>query len=646
VNFIKDVSLVFSLSAQSLCLALLIGVPRSLAAQTPPSTPTTRSPTKTYQPPPRKPAKTDEDVRQNEALKVQRRAFAVSTIMSLSDEARSYNDVALRAHVLACAADALWDTDPDAARTLFRRAWEAAEKADKADVVEQSSDNHGPLMLTVLRTDGVGDSRSEVLKLAATRDRRLGEELLAKLIDAAVRPAETSKVQILNDSWTTTEEVSKRLQVAHRFLDYHETEKSFEFAATALEQVNDHAINFLCRLRLMNAALADKQFMRLLEHAEMDPTADANTVSGLSSYAFTPGLYVTFLSDGGVRWTPTFGTISAPDLPPEIKARFFRVAAGILLRPTPPPDQDLTSAGLIGKYMVIKRLLPLFEHYAPETAVALQSQLIGLAEQQTKNVVEEDDFLLRQGIIQEADPRDLFDRLQERVNHAKNDRERDEIYADTAAILATQGNTSAQDIADKISNLYWREMARRYVDISLICNAVSKNNIAAALRFAKADSLTHEHRAWAYQQIARLVMDLDRTRASGLLEEALAETRRMDSDETSRVSLMIGIARQFLAADDVRPWEVIAEAIKAANAAEGFSGEATGLSAALITSNGLKLIDLDASAFDLAALVRLLAKQDFVRANDLAKSFKYDAPRAVATLAVSSAALEETKRAK
>lgn len=573
----------------------------------------------------------------NDEIEVQRRAFAASIIMSLADEARTYKDLALRARVLARSADALWDVNPDEARRLLRRAWEAAEKADVRED-EEASSSAAPVMLIAMRRGDGGDSRAEVLNIAARRDRALGDEFLAKL------NATTQASRSVNDSWTTSEEMSKRLSFAHRLLNDNQAEKALEFAGPALDRVNEASISFLSRLRFLNAALADKQFTRLLARAELDPASDANTVSGLSSYAFTPGMYVTFAGDGSVRWAPALETITTPNLPLEIRTSFFRVAASILLRPLPPPDQDLTSAGLIGKYLVIKRLLPLFEQYAPDTAVALRSQLTALAKQGT-TIADDDDFLLTQGIARDADSHTLLDQLQERVDRAKDQRERDQIYADAAAILAMEGNRSAQDIADKIENAYRREAARRYVDISLLRAALAKKNSQAALRLAKADSLTHPQRTWAYLQVARLLMGSDRTRAVELLEEALAEARRID-DDADRALLISGVAIQFLAADINRSWEVANEAVKAANAAEGFSGEADRLSVSLVTSSGLKLIDLDTAALNPSVLLRSLAKQEPTRAIDLAKSFKHEAPRALAILAVASAAMTKAKRTK
>lgn len=634
----------------SLCTVCLFGVasshrgeqtetqPRSFSSQ---STSTSQT-GQTHQSSPS--ASPTKDAVGTEALEVQRRTFAASIIMSLAHEARSYKNLALRARVLARSADILWVLDPPEARTLLRRAWEAAEQADAEDV--GPSNSSAPVMVVAWRRGGDGgDSRAEVLNIAARRDRALGDEFLAKLNEAATKAAEQpTQTRSVNDSWTTSDEMSKRLRFAHRLLNDNRANEAFEFAAPALDWVNEASISFLSRLRLLNPSLADKQFMRLLARAELDPTADANTVSGLSSYAFTPGMYLTFGGDGSIHWASAFETITTPNLPSEVRSSFFRVAGSILLRPLPPPDQDITSAGLIGKYMVIKRLLPLFEQNAPDTAVALRSQLIALARQGSNTIADYDDFLLTQGIAEEADSRTVLDRLQERVDNAKNERERDEIYSDAAAILAVAGDSAAPDIADKINDIYRREAARRYVDVSLLRVALVKKNSAAAQKLAKADSLTHPVRTWAYLQIARLLMSSHRNRALEILEEALTEAQRIDTDDTNRVHLMIGIARQFLEADTVRPWEVAAEAIKAASAVEEFSGEGCRLSVPLITSSGLKLIELDVSALNLSVLVRLLAKQDLTRANDLAKSFKYEAPRAVATLAVASTALEKTKR--
>ena len=59
----------------------------------------------------------------------EQKALALSLLVSLATDARSFPDQTLRARTLARIADALWEPDPDQGRTLFRRAWDAATVA-------------------------------------------------------------------------------------------------------------------------------------------------------------------------------------------------------------------------------------------------------------------------------------------------------------------------------------------------------------------------------------------------------------------------------------------------------------------------------------------------------------------------------------
>src|SRR5690242_12092882 len=132
---------------------------------------------------PKKSKTTNEEA---DAEAAQQRTVAISLVTSLADEARSFKDQTRRARVQARAADVLWDTDPERARELFRRAWEAAEIVDaeaakkRAEDMKRMESEGGPVVVR-----GGPDLRSEVLRLAAKRDRKLGEEFLKALDEAA-----------------------------------------------------------------------------------------------------------------------------------------------------------------------------------------------------------------------------------------------------------------------------------------------------------------------------------------------------------------------------------------------------------------------------------------------------------------------------
>src|SRR4029079_2364892 len=86
---------------------------------------------------PKKPKANNEDA---DAEAAQQRTVAISLVSSLADEARSFKDQTRRARVQARAADGLWDTDPDRARELCRRAWEAAETVDAENAKKRSEE--------------------------------------------------------------------------------------------------------------------------------------------------------------------------------------------------------------------------------------------------------------------------------------------------------------------------------------------------------------------------------------------------------------------------------------------------------------------------------------------------------------------------
>src|SRR5262247_3626511 len=75
-------------------------------------------------------AKDEKDLEAERVLR-ERRANAQSLLISLASDADRYNDSKLRARTLARIAYALWDADAERARSLFRKAWDAAESVDQ-----------------------------------------------------------------------------------------------------------------------------------------------------------------------------------------------------------------------------------------------------------------------------------------------------------------------------------------------------------------------------------------------------------------------------------------------------------------------------------------------------------------------------------
>jgi hypothetical protein len=593
------------------------------------------------QPKQKKPAKVKTE--EADAEEAQQRAVAISLVTTLADEAKSFKDQTRRARVQARAADVLWETEPDRARELFRRAWEAAEIVD-SEAARQRAAEMKRLEASgepVVMRGGV-DLRSEVLRLAAKRDRKLGEEFLKALDEANDKERE----EIAADRRQNAPSLigsSKRLQLARRLVDDGEIERAIEFATPALDKVNIDSIFFLSALREKNAQLADAAFTSLLARAARDPQSDANTVSGLSSYLFTPFLYVTFEREGGSNQSRQRGPTPAPSVSPSLISSFLNVGYQILMQPLAAPDQDRTTSGQTGKFLIIKRLLPIYEQSAADLAPGLRTQMTALQSYVPRDLAEGENRAVSSGIRDEAEQGDPYQRMQERLDRATKSDERDAIYADYAVALTESGDPRAKDLVDKIENSELRKSVKAYTDFQLTDLAIEKKDATEAARLAKNGELTSIQRVWALTRAAKLVIGSERSRATDLLELALAESRRISNSDPDRARALTAVAAGLVDLDRVRAWELLAEVVKAANGAEQFTGEDSRILSRLQTKQMVVMNNATAEDFDLLTIFRQLGRADLLRAIQLAKTFTGETPRAVATLAVARSVLEKTK---
>ena len=87
----------------------------------------------------------------------------------------------------------------------------------------------------------------------------------------------------------------------------------------------------------------------------------------------------------------------------------------------------------------------------------------------------------------------------------------------------------------------------------------------------------------------------------------------------------------------------VARGVKEANRVEEFTGENV-LRSALMTGGTVRFQRIGGENFSLANVFRALAKDDLYRAVEVAKSLKYEAPRATVTLAIASSILDRTNK--
>ncbi len=398
-----------------------------------------------------------------------RRTMARSLLTSLGEEARSFRDLALRARVQARAADALWDSEPENARALFRRAWDSAEAADEENARRSEEERRKAIAARGSTASRQQPSlRREVLRLAARHDRELGEEFLLKLEEARKHEAEKSPAPPVNQGAARInpddppQAMAQRLTLARQLLDEGYVERALQFADPALYPVNTLGMNILDVLHEKNAAAADERYVSLLARAMTDPISDANTISLLSSYLFTPNMYITVRPDGNSH-TRRWGGQNAPrdDVSRALQNAFFRTGATVLLGPVAEPD--LSSSGRLGSFVIIARLLPLFEKFGNDQAPALRARLAMLMNDAPEHLRQLDDPLFTRGIVPEDASKDRVQTALDRLGRAKTPDERDRVYFQAAMAASGKDYERARQLADKIEESELRKQMYAYL---------------------------------------------------------------------------------------------------------------------------------------------------------------------------------------
>lgn len=588
----------------------------------------------------------DKAARDAEAARIlkERRALAQTLLISLAADARNFSDQTLRARTQARIADVLWDADPDRARTMFRNAWEAADIADaegqrrlREEVMQQSAKTGGAAVMMP------PNIRGEVLRRAARRDRALGEELLAKLKIEKQQEAADATDRSRGDAMDTPQAITQRLNLARQLLDT-DVERALQFADPALGIISRDGLDFLSYLRAKDAAAADQRYAAMLGSAAANIQSDANTASLLSAYLFTPHMFVTF-SAGGANTQQSGPPSPPPDVAPELRTLFFRAAADILLRPLAPPGQDQSSSGVEGKYMVLKRLLPLFDQFAPrDITESMHAQMEALSTAVSDEARKRDDDTLREGIRPPQKSEDLEHNLLDQIDRAKTSAERDRLYLQLARMSAEKNDLRARDFVEKIEDSDLRQSAKAYIDMSLVMKSVEKKDTKQALELSRTGELSHLHRVWLLTQVSKLLTKSDPEKAVALLDDASPEAARIDKSDADHPRALLAIVNVRLTLDRKHAWDEVFDAIKAANSAEGFTGEDGRLVIALQTKGMNSIRANGAPDFDVTGVFTELAKEDYARAVDLARGFEHDAPRASAVIAIARSVLEEKKK--
>jgi hypothetical protein len=583
-----------------------------------------------------------------------RRAKALMLLVETADEARFLDDLFYRARLQALAADALYPFDQQRARNIFRRAWEAATIADKAEREAEMIDAGTPL-------DEVGpftEARDEVLAKTAARDTALADVFLRDLMKS--ENSETSSEQdattTARSSWWSgpSKTGERRLALGYQMLDKGETESAFRIVAPVVEEgASSSLMIFLLRLRERDAVAGEALYRAMLAHMSGAADADANTVLLLSTPIVSPELLVGIDESGTLQFIPV-----RPNTPqggpqpfsPATRSTFFNAAASILLRPPRPgvsETQDKTA-----RYLAIGRLLPHFEREAPQHAAELQARAVALLSEfaeSRRDSLSSQLNLRNLGAPSSTDPlRSHFEELARTPEQAERDR------ITTRIILIAARNRSwdrARRAAADLSEEGARRAANSFIALNQIADITNAykdakdDDYESIVTFLKSADVPPLASAWGYAQAANIAArKKERQRVSELLTEAEHYAERADANTSQRVAAYGVIAREAARLEPQRAWELLTQLVKAANALDDFAGDEVSIefqpdensSAASETP-----FTFTAEVFRLDTIFATMAHLDFERALTSARALEDDVPRAFAQLAIARAALEK-----
>lgn len=571
--------------------------------------------------------KTSRDGQAADVAKI-KRDEAVSLLMSLVADTQEV-DPKSKSHLQAHAAHLLWKVDPVFARELFLKAWSAAETADRKDAEDQPATESK-------EANGISprDARREVILLAFQTDKLLGEQLLSRMSKENTKPASNNDPSdpVANSSNLSPAELD-RLSVARELLEDGNSDQAAQLAGEALSKTVIPSLRFLAELRERDQAAADKIYVSLLSQAQADPGSDANVVSLLSSYVFSPDVYVRIGNNGFPTVVQINRTSRPVDVSSDIRLAFLGTAAQILIKQT--SDQASQRAA----FMIGTRLLPLFDQFTPDLANQVRSKLIQLSPSISPSLkTSEATNKVRKGMEPADSDTNNVDELVKQADLLTESSAKDRLFVRAAIMAAEHGDNRAEKIAQKVIDEQTREHLREYVLMALAKFATDNKQIDRALEFARSTELRAIERVWIYIQVTNLMGARKKLAAADTLFEVLPIARKMETDR-EKAQAMIGLAIQLMKFNPELAQEYVAEAIAISNKLDSFTGADTTFNVRIESSLGAWQATYSTPTFSLTALFRELANDDFFEAINKADSLKKKELKSEALLTIARSAL-------
>jgi hypothetical protein len=578
-----------------------------------------------------------------------RRAAAIELITTTAENARTFKDLFYRARVQAIAGDSLWQYDETRARSIFRRAWDAATAFDKSE--QEAEDKETGVASTLVITE----ARDEVLRFIAGRDPEMAQTFLIELLtvkkenEASEEPAQQTKTA--RTAWRELSPVGqRRLALAYELLKQGDQIEAMAIAKPAIQEgASGDVVTFILRFRELNPGAGEELYRLLLKTVERQlDIADANDVLLLSAPIISPSLLVVIDNQGAVQFRPVHLRMSTTGVAithQPTRNAFFGLAANILLRPNIPASSSNNLPDAIGRFFAIGRLLPFFERESPAAAANLRLRSASLANQIG---AARSESLSSQLSLTSLTSDQTVDPLRAQLNQlgrARDSAERDRISLDVVRkASALRLWDRARRAAAEIENVEMRRRALSFIAMNQIADLLrayaddKETNFDSLAKFVRNADAPAAAIAWGLAQTAVIAARQGDSKTAGaMLDEAEAFAGRTPAGTPERVAAYAAVTRLAIGIDVKRAWQLLPEVVRAVNAVEDYAGDESSIELSTndnLDSESSDALSIGSPVFRVSGVFAAMAALDSEKAQMAARSLGNELPQAFVSLAI------------
>lgn len=602
---------------------------------------------------------------QRHKVSSERRAQAITLLLETADKARHLEDLFYRARIQAQVADALWPFEEERARLIFRHAWEAATAFDRA---EHEADPGEITSASIeAATAPVMEARRELLSKVAARDSNLAKSFLKELEEESDEAAGATRNQPSQpDPWHEPGTSGARLlALAFDLLRQGDSSRAALMASTLIrEGASAGLLTFILDLRERDPHAAETLYNLLLKRTGDDPNADVNSVLLLSAPLISPDLLVVMDGRGSVEYRPVIYSsprrLDSRPYTAETRAAFYRLAATVLLRPIASREETGTRVSTLALYFATARLLPFFERDAAQYASELRARLTRLGgelEETRRSMLSQQSELRSLSPVRPGDP---LGPETEQLARAHDAATRDDVLSKLASAAARHRLWDrARRAAAGIEDADKRRKIQIFIAVSQIADLTRaftddhETDLEGFVKFIAGADVPLFAKAWGLAQAAEAAARLKNgPRMIELLEEAEHAAELTDQGRGTQRRIAAYLAVTTAAAHvstTARAWELLALTVKAVNAMDDYTGDEESLDLMAgeddaADESAEDRFSIDAGAFRLDGIFATMARLDFDRTLTNARALNGEVPRALASIAVARAELEQRKR--